>query len=530
MSKNSLAIILNASQEYVMEISRDSGEQNTMLFSAISQTYLPLLDMLSRLEEDQVPCKIGLVLPSSLCTLLADPRLQKLYIDHLDRRIALGESECKRLSSDAVLLEQAMRCLNRAKKDRSDFTETYNQDILGALKTWAKKGFLELIPTAATGAFLSHYADMTEVLNAQIETGLYAQRQFFGDTGEGFFLPYQAYSTGIEKVLRAYGVTYTVLDARALLFSKDGAQCGIFSPVRTGNSLVIFGSDPFCEEEISGEEGYSKNAVYLSEHFDIGFDLDSSDLKSFSMPDEKRLPTLYRYWANAEGQERVVYDEEKAKAQAERDAETFVQKRMELLLNAEKSMSSSGEQSPLLVCTIPAELIGQRWNEGIFWLESLIRKVEASQSVELSFCKNHVQNQFELPKIRPYPCASSGSGYGENFLDSSNSWMTRYVRKASERMVDLAERFPSETGLKARLLNIAAREVLLAQSCEWQRMVSEGILPDEAASQFKEHILAFTVVFDSLASNTVSTEWLTRIEKEHAIFPWINYRIFSRKK
>ncbi|MBQ2549277.1 MAG: DUF1957 domain-containing protein, partial [Treponema sp.] len=70
----------------------------------------------------------------------------------------------------------------------------------------------------------------------------------------------------------------------------------------------------------------------------------------------------------------------------------------------------------------------------------------------------------------------------------------------------------------------------LAQSGAWPSMLHEQKLPNFAAESFKKYILSFTTVFDSLASNTVSTEWLTNIEREHSIFPWITYRVFSRKK
>ena len=115
------------------------------------------------------------------------------------------------------------------------------------------------------------------------------------------------------------------------------------------------------------------------------------------------------------------------------------------------------------------------------------------------------------------------------FLDSSNSWMMLYVRKATERMMDLAERFPDDTGLKARLLNLGGRELFIAQSSEWAGMIQEGNNADYAKSIFKKCIISFTMVFDSLGTNTVSTEWLTKLEKKHAIFPWMNYRIFSKK-
>ena len=87
----------------------------------------------------------------------------------------------------------------------------------------------------------------------------------------------------------------------------------------------------------------------------------------------------------------------------------------------------------------------------------------------------------------------------------------------------------SESSLKERLLNMAAKQVLLAQSGNWQEMINEGNMPDFVEGQFKDEILSFTKVFDSLASNTVSTEWLTGCEQKNKIFPWLNYRIFARK-
>ena len=115
-------------------------------------------------------------------------------------------------------------------------------------------------------------------------------------------------------------------------------------------------------------------------------------------------------------------------------------------------------------------------------------------------------------------------------MDNSNSWMIRYTRKATQRIIDLAERFPSETSLKERLLNMAAKQVLLAQSGDWPAMIHDGKTPDYIEELFKDEILSFTRVFDSLASNTVSTEWLTSCERKNKIFPWLNYRIFSKKK
>ena len=75
---------------------------------------------------------------------------------------------------------------------------------------------------------------------------------------------------------------------------------------------------------------------------------------------------------------------------------------------------------------------------------------------------------------------------------------------------------------------MAAREVLLAQSLDWADMVHDGIDAQYAEEEFKKNILAFTTVFDALGANSISTEWLTKIEAEHSVFPWMNYRMFSK--
>ena len=172
--------------------------------------------------------------------------------------------------------------------------------------------------------------------------------------------------------------------------------------------------------------------------------------------------------------------------------------------------------------------LGEKWFESVDWIEQVCRKFTEA-GVELEFPKNIAKNPFELQRIQPYYGSSSGVGYGEDLLSSKNSWMMKFVRKASERMVDLADRFPADTGLKARLLNLGAKELMFAQSSGWAKMIQNGVFPEYAEMRFKQSINDFTAVFDALGSNTVSTEWLTNLEEKHQIFPWINYRIFSKK-
>jgi 1,4-alpha-glucan branching enzyme len=116
------------------------------------------------------------------------------------------------------------------------------------------------------------------------------------------------------------------------------------------------------------------------------------------------------------------------------------------------------------------------------------------------------------------------------WLDSSNDWMYRHLSRGFNRMVELAERFPDDTGLKERALNQAARELLLAAASDWPKMLYKGDSTGFARNQIEEALRNFTTIYEALGSNYISTEWLTNLEKRHNVFPAINYRVFRRKR
>ncbi|MBO7637410.1 MAG: DUF1957 domain-containing protein [Treponema sp.] len=529
MSDKKLLFVIVAEQGYIHPSSENGfcPPQNELFFNAVCNTYQPLLDMLYRLEDDKVQFKFAMVLSPVLCELLEKTVIQDLYIDYLNRRIDFGNRELERNKKNKEIQKIIKDTIESLEEKKDAFTQKYSKRLIPHIRHFVEREMIEVIPTAATYAYLPHYSDLQEALCAQIETGLYANRVYFGESGEGFYLPYMGWAQNFDKVLRSYGINYTLLDTRALLFSERPPEKGIFAPVRTPSSLVVFGRDHTLPGKIIQEDGISHNPVYRNELRDVGFDLDASELQQFLGQSSIRMQTGYKYWANGIEEDAPIYQADKAINQAKIDAQAFFEEKSALLDEAAKQMN--GEEA-VLVCTLPASVLGQEWHEGLLWFENIIRLAAEKKEMDLSYPKLHISKQFSLPKLVPYPSSNTGSGYAENLLDASNNWMLRYVRKATERMISLADRFPGETGLKARLLNLGTKEVLLAQSSSWAKMLQEGVTPEYAAQEFKKNILTFSMVFDALASNTVSTEWLTKMEKEDGIFSWINYRIFSKKK
>jgi 1,4-alpha-glucan branching enzyme len=95
-------------------------------------------------------------------------------------------------------------------------------------------------------------------------------------------------------------------------------------------------------------------------------------------------------------------------------------------------------------------------------------------------------------------------------------------------MTELVDRYPDESGLKQRVLNQAAREVMLAMSSDWPFIMNTGTTVPYAERRIKEHLYNFNYIYERLCRNTVDTEWLTTIEKKHNLFPDIDYRVFKR--
>lgn len=527
MPKKSLVLTLVAHQPYIRCPAKDEvSPEIEMLFSSISDTYIPLLNMFEKLDVDSVPFNISMVLTPTLCELLADYEVQQRYIAWLEQGIALGQAELDSLSKDNPRYALAEQCLNRIIKTKDDYTSVYKADLLSAFRYYADRGSIELLATAATFAFLPHYIDIPEAINAQIEAGLLAHRHFFGVIPDGFWLPSMGYNDGLEQILRNYGFTYTVLDSHGLLFSKPCPYTGIFAPARCENGLVLFARDFSVETQVSGNEGYIRNPVYRDQDRDLAFEADADELKDFISDNGARKFSGYKYW-NQAGDEFSWYDSDKAKKQIIEDAKDFVSKKTEMLNKAEVMLETSDLS---LVCTFDAKIFGQRWHEGVEWLEQVIREISSSDDITTAHIPALIKDKEKLPVVNPFMSATNGTGYGEDILETSNDWILQYSRKASEQMIHLAERFPKETGLKERVLNTATKELLLAQSIDWPMMIHDKFYPEYAENQFKENIKAFNNVYESLGATSISTEWLTNMEQKHPLFPWVNYQIFREKK
>jgi 1,4-alpha-glucan branching enzyme len=479
-----------------------------------------LLEVFDRLDGDHVPFRLGVSLSPVLCHMLADPFLLDRYLQYIDRRIEFGERQIEMLPANHELRETVMYYYNRFLDQRVQFTERYNKDILKVFDYYQRKGRIELLTTAATHVFLPFYAPYPEAVQAQMEVAIGTYRVHFEKFPQGFWLPEMGWSCELEPWFRSYNFAYTLLDTHALAFASPPAEKGSFYPARTGSGFFLLGRDFYAKEDIHQMADYP---AYRNNHQDLGYELPQDQVKAFLNILGGRTRTGYKC-LNLGG---TVYKPEEAVNRAKEQAREFLKNRITRLTQAKELMDY-----PISLCAFDAQTLGTRWYEGPRFLEAVFREGIAGGGFNFMTPAEYIfkLDPLTFQTLRPEYSSWGPNGYAESWVDSTNDWIYCHSMRAIERMIELAERFPDNTGLKERALNQAAREILLAQASDWPGMLYRQESTEYARNQLESALRNFTTIYEALGSNHISTEWLTNLERRHNIFPNINYRVFRRKK
>ena len=532
MKHGYLMMVLHAHLPFVRHPEYPRFLEEIWLFEAISETYLPLLRMLDRLAADDVPVNLCMSVSPTLASMLMDEVLQRRYLEHVDRLIALGEREVERSASSPEIEPLARMYRNFFRQARHDFTETYGCDLIGQFARHEREGRIELISTFATHPYMPLYQHCDENAAAQLKVALDTHRSLFGRAPSGFWLPECGYYPELEKVLADAGIRFFFTASHGLLFADTRPRYGVYSPVLCPNGVYAFGREVASTNAVwSNTDGYPGDPDYRDFYRDIGHDLPQDYLDQSLQFDDIRTNTGFKYHAiTGQTDDKRIYSPEAAGRKIESHSDNFLFQQTRQC----RRVGGHMDRLPVIVSPFDAELFGHWWFEGVQWLEALYRRMatatrKGEDRVEPVTPSEYLAHYPDAQTLQPVFSSWGNKGYSEVWLDGSNDWIYRHTHKAIERMIDLVDRYPAETGLKRRALNQAAREVLLSQASDWPFIMRSGTTVTYAVRRVKEHISNFTHIYDSLSKGVISTEWLTRVERRNNIFPDIDYRIFKRR-
>src|SRR5438128_3938443 len=127
---NHLALILHAHLPFVRHPEHEHFLEEDWLFEAITETYIPLLQMMQRLVNDNVPFKLTMSLTPTLCAMLQDELLRERYVRHLDLLIDLAARERERNRNQPELAKLGEFYFELFSESRRFFVNEWNGDLL----------------------------------------------------------------------------------------------------------------------------------------------------------------------------------------------------------------------------------------------------------------------------------------------------------------------------------------------------------------------------------------------------------------
>lgn len=518
-----VALLLHAHLPYVRHPEHERFLEESWLYEAISETYLPLLALLRGWRRDGIRGCLTLTLSPTLCAMLQDDLLRRRYDRHLATLLELATRETYRTQWEADFRGLATFYRQRF-EDLQHLWQACGGDLVAAFREFQDAGLLEIATTAATHGLLPLFAAHPSSIRGQILTARDDYRRCFGRDPAGIWLPECAYIRNLDGFLREAGLRWFVVDTHGLLNATPRPRHGVFAPVITPAGLAAFGRDLESAKQVwSRHAGYPGDPRYRDFYRDIGFDLEFDYVRpALPSPDRRGFTGIkYRSIGTTATGEKLPYNPAEAHKAADQHADHFLRARV---AQSRKLHEILG-RPPITLCPYDAELFGHWWYEGPEFLDLLVRKSACDQDTfELTTPSAYLHQQPVQQVAEPAESSWGEEGYYRVWLNETNEWILPHLDVAMERMQDLARRFPDPDPLQRRALNQAARELLLAQSSDWPFILRTGTSPAYARQRVTDHLLGFIELHEQLTTTRVDEPRMAALEAVHPIFPWVDFR------
>ena len=520
-----VALVLHAHLPFVRHPEHERFLEESWLYEAIAESYLPLLEVLRGWKKDALHAQLTLSLSPTLCAMLRDPLLKGRFERRLEALVDLAEKEVFRTHWDQSLRPLAERYSTRFQSALKTWRGCQG-DLVAAFAELQQSGQIEILTCAATHALLPLLAQHPPSLRAQILTARDDYRACFGQDPRGIWLPECAYVPEVEPVLQEANLRWFITDTHGLLNANPSPKFGAFAPIYTPRGVAAFARDSESAKQVwSRHGGYPGDPRYRDFYRDIGFDLDLEYVEPcLPSPGHRGFTGIKYYRITGGAGEQQPYEPEAAGAATEAHARHFLESRASQIAPLAQLM----DRPPLILAPYDAELFGHWWHEGLDFIDNVVR-LAATTSPQLRFLSPTTYLRFHPTQQVARPGTSS---WGENgfwgvWLNERNSWILPHLRVAQERMTNLARRFPAPSPLQRRALNQSAREVMLAQASDWPFILHTGTSPEYARGRVRDHLLRFLTLHEQLTTTGLNTAVLESMERQDNLFPDLNYRYWA---
>ena len=555
--KGYVSFVLHAHLPFIHHPESNDYLEESWLYEAISETYIPLLKNFKKLVDEGVNFRITMSMTPPLLSMLDNKLLQQKYINYLENLIELSEKEIRRTTFNEKMNNLSKYYYERYSEDLRLFRDEFKCDLISQFKHFQDIGVLEIITCGATHGYFPILYVNEKTVRAQIAVGVQTYERYFGKKPRGIWLPECGYVPEADKYLREFGVDYAIVESHGVLYANPTPVYGTLAPIVSPQGFTVFGRDMESSRQVwSSINGYPGDYNYRDFYRDIGYEADYDYIKPYIAHNGVRVHTGIKYHRiTGDTDNKDIYDIQWAKDSAERQAGHFLNSRTEQIENASHYMN----KPPIVLCPYDAELYGHWWYEGPYWLYILFKKIYYDEcNFELITPSEYMDKYPEIQQCQPCRSSWGANGYSEVWLNPSNDYAHKHLHTAGDRMCELAYKFRDSydtlnnldnqikelkkekkpitsitssskyrnTKLQVRALNQAARELLLAQSSDWLFIITNNTMVDYAHRRIKDHIGRFTRLYNELNSGKIDRKFLSEIEEKDPVFPDIDYRIY----
>ena len=525
----SVCLVLHAHLPFIRHPEHDDFLEEDWLFEAITETYLPLIEVMQGWVRDRVGVKLTMSVSPTLCEMLTDPLLVKRYRRRLDRLIDLTANLVR--TKDGWLGEVHRFYAERLERLSALF-EAEGQDIVGALRKLMDAGVVELATCAATHAFLPMFEVTPQFIRAQVKLGAQTHRRHFARHPPGIWLPECGYAPGLDRVLADEGLLYFVVDSHAVELADPAPRFGHLAPVITPSGVFAFPRHPTTSRRVwSSQIGYPGDFRYREYYRDAGFDLPEAQLKDLLLSSgERRHTGIKRHRITGRGvplDRKELYDRHDALVACRQHAQNFC----DILRYEAVGPGPQPPGSRVVTAPYDAELFGHWWFEGPDFIDEVARSMATTPDVaRMRSLGDVVALGAEWQMAQPARSSWGRRGQAEVWLNERNDWIWPRLHRAIRRvryLVDTYASSPNHSPGVDRAIRQITRSLCLASASDWPFMITMGTTVSYAERRLRNHLAEVERLGEQIEADAVLQNDLDVLEGRDNLFSDLDPRWFG---
>lgn len=491
----------------------------TWFYDILAETYLPLLNTLHDLKHDGVPYRLAIGFSPILLEQLADPAHLEHFDHYLQEKIRFAEHDLAYFgekSPDTHLYFLAGWYKSWYEGLRESFNRRFSRDIVGGYAHLAEAGFVELMTSATTHAYLPLLDN--KGIQAQINYAKKVHQRHFGSAPIGIWLPECAYKPSMEKILADNGFKYFFTEAHPITGGQpigvaSGDVLGLYGEVKRRYMTPPMVQIPIRKQIrtllpywVENDAHKSSGVAVIGRDNRTGQQVWSNDWGYPGDFDYRELRKKsgsggLRYWrvtgAKVDLIHKDFYHPEWASYKVDQHAEHFVH----IVGDTLRQFYNESNEIGLIASTFPTDLFGYRWFEGIQWLGKVIRHLATNPEIQM-LTPNAYLAQYPPKATLSLPESSWGYG-GGHFLwsNAETAWMWRMLNQTESRMIALANEYSAPTETQKQTLNRMARQLMQLQTSDWLFHVTIMQEREYSIARFYEFYEHFNRLAESLSKD-----------------------------